>query len=97
MVGAQGIVMLFSSWKVIDRDISASQKMVMSKCFYGTASKAMDIPDLQVHLWRVGCDYAIIIGVLFFIRQSSGAVRYDAIVHGAGFCCRHASVRKSIV
>ena len=86
--------MLFSSWKVIDRDISASQNVVMSKCFYGTASKAMDIPDLQVHMWRVGCDYAMIIGVMFLIGRSLGAVGYDVIVHGAGFWCHRASVCK---
>ena len=48
----------------------------------------MKISGHQVHMWRVGCEYAMIIGMLHLIGWLSGAVRYDAtmpsfMVHGA--------------
>ena len=44
----------------------------------------MGVPGHQVHLWRVGFELTLLIGVLQLIRRLSGAVCYD--VHGAGFC-----------
>ena len=54
----------------------------------------MDIPGHHVYLWMVGCDYAMIIGVLISIGQLLGAVHYNGIVHGADFWCHGASVWK---
>ena len=52
----------------------------------------MDIPGHHVYLWMVGCDYAMIIGVLILTGQLSRAVCYDSIVHGAGSWCHRALV-----
>ena len=63
-----------------DSDVSHIHKPKYGRelIFYGTAAEAMDISGQQVHLWRIGCESAMIIGVLPLIGRSLGAFRYNA-------------------